>query len=256
MQEYLCAATALFVLGAARVLGTVNPIPTNTLSVVYVLLISQRDVAHLEDFMGKIRNFVAAGAISAAVIGAAFPIGTAGATVIYDDNFHDGVGIGPHASPSSFDVNFSSGSGSAAISFQLFGGKSLDGFGNCCTDIFTVSLDGTDVFSGSFSMGGGGSNTELLNTYGWTWLSMAFGGLFDGGFTDITGSITGLLAGSHTLTFKYDGASQGTGDESWAINSLDVAMASAIPVPAALPLLATALGALGFAGWRRSSKSA
>jgi hypothetical protein len=58
-----------------------------------------------------------------------------------------------------------------------------------------------------------------------------------------------LLAGANTLTFSFtspgplNGGNQGVGDESWAINNLDV---SPVPVPAGLPLLAGGLGLLAF----------
>jgi hypothetical protein len=61
--------------------------------------------------------------------------------------------------------------------------------------------------------------------------------------------VTVNFAGGGTFVGKFvDDPAPGAG--------LTLAPTSAVPVPAALPLLATALGALGFAGWRRAGKAA
>lgn len=60
-----------------------------------------------------------------------------------------------------------------------------------------------------------------------------------------TGSSTSIA-----FLFQTD---SGTGG--WSIDDVDVSSAAAVPVPAALPLLASGLGVIGFAGWRRQRRS-
>ena len=66
----------------------------------------------------------------------------------------------------SFTVNVNGGSGGAAnISFDLLGLRSLDGV-NFYEDDFTLSLNSSAIFTGSFSLGGGGTNSIFSNTFG------------------------------------------------------------------------------------------
>jgi hypothetical protein len=193
------------------------------------------------------RTFLGAAAVAATVLFG----GAASAATVFDDGATDfngqyrGVGF--------LDVTFSAAAGDSPISFDLFGANSVDG-DNEWRDDFEVSLNGTPVFRGSFSMSGGGANVVDLNTLGWVWSTVTNpGGNFEGGVTSVSGLVT-LLAGSNTLrvTFSSPGPNnngdQGLGDESWALNDLQVA---AIPLPATLSLLALGLGGLALAGRRR-----
>ena len=145
------------------------------------------------------------------------------------------------------------------LSFPLFGGQSVGRFANGYDDLFSVALNGVTVFEGYFNLGGGGSNSVITNTLGWAW-SAVTSGPWTGGVATVSG-FADLLAGANTfaVTFNpvgpYNGGNQGTGDESWALNNLDVSAVSPVPLPAAAPLLAAALGGLGFAA-RRKRKSA
>jgi hypothetical protein len=154
-------------------------------------------------------------------------------------------------------VNFNAAGGSTALSFDLFGAQSLDGFGNGYDDLFSVALNGVTVFEGYFNLGGGGSDVVTTNTLGWAW-SAVTSGAWTGGTATVSG-FADLLAGANTfaVTFNpigpYNGGNQGLGDESWALNNLDVAP---VPLPALAPLFAAALGGLGVAGRLRKRKAA
>jgi hypothetical protein len=147
--------------------------------------------------------------------------------------------------------SWGSAAGSAAISFDLFGARSVDGV-NGFQDLFTVAVNGIDVFAGSFNMSGGGANLVSLNTFGWmaTTTTNGTGGFFEGGVTTVTGFVN-LIAGLNTFTVTFSNiaaGNQGTGDESWALNNLAVA---SVPVPPALPLLAVGLMGLGLVASRK-----
>jgi hypothetical protein len=159
--------------------------------------------------------------------------------------------VGPLDTGTSFNTVFNSTGGSSTILFDLLGYFSLDGV-NCCTDTFHLSLNGTELFSGSYNLGGGGLNVTYLDLIGSSInglnLDPNFNGFTNGSIT-ISGILT-LLSGSNTLTFAYD-PGQGLGDEGWGVNNLNV---SSVPVPPAALLLGT--GLLGLAGLRRKAKKA
>ena len=163
------------------------------------------------------------------------------------------------ATPGSFEAVFTApDAGASELSFDLVGFKSLDGYKNCCGDVFHLSLNGTELFAGAFNMGGGGSNAILLNPNGGTALTTTNGAGDDphnshqvtwaGGVTAVALPIT-LLAGLNSLTFSYSGQFQGLGDEAWAVNSL--AIATPVPEPQTYALMLAGLGVLGFLARRR-----
>ncbi len=84
-------------------------------------------------------------------------------------------------------------------------------------------------------------------------------GVYLQGGQQVTNTLDGWLStfallGSEQLQGIWIGeglAGGNTGADSLTVNSLSV---SATPLPAALPLFATGLGALGFLGWRRKRK--
>ena len=185
-------------------------------------------------------------------------VGAAQAAVVFTDGATDFTG--QYRGVGTFSHSFTATAGLNAISFQLFGAKSVDGQGNGWDDVFSIALNGVDVFTGLFNMSGGGTNVVTSSTLGWTSTTMTNpGGLFLGGTTDVAG-FANLLAGTNTfsVTFTspgpFNNGNQGTGDESWALNDLDVTP-SAVPLPAALPLLGFAVAGLGAMGRRRRLKT-
>jgi hypothetical protein len=151
----------------------------------------------------------------------------------------------------SINVNAASG-GQAIIAFDLLGWASLDGV-NYYEDDFTLTLNGSEIFKGAFSLGGGGDNSVFTNTFG---LNIA--GLqpnvvtFAGGDLLISGLLS-LASGNNIFTFSYlalasgHAGFQGTGDEAWGVRNLNI---SAVPLPPAAILLGTSL--LAFSRKRRT----
>ena len=155
--------------------------------------------------------------------------------------------------------NFNSTGGTHSIAFQLFGANSVDGKGNGYDDKFVVRVNGKKALDGSFNMSGGGANS-YTSALGWVANTVTNpGGYFQGGFTDVYGLVK-LLPGRNwfSVAFSSPGSlnhgNQGKGDESWALNNVNVAP---VPVPASLPLMATGLIGLGaLAKRKRKSKAA
>ena len=189
-------------------------------------------------------------------LAAACALSAAHAAPIYSDDFS---GLGAMESPGSLTTTFTSGSaGAGTLALQIAGYASLDGV-NCCTDTFHLIVNGTEIFTGSFNMGGGGTNTVFYNPHGGTAVTTTYGASGDphdstevtwaGGITDINVGID-LLAGTNTLTFAYESNfAQGLGDEGWGVNGVSVT--AAVPEPETYALMLAGLGVIGWMGRRR-----
>ena len=113
-----------------------------------------------------------------------------------------------------------------------------------------IAQDGVDYVSAVTICTGCGS--------GGVWNNLAATGLVASDFTAIGGSTHPNFAGDQIL-FGIEASLTSTNSSITAINAyfdnIDVTV-NPTPLPAALPLFATGLGALGLFGWRRKRKSA
>ncbi len=147
--------------------------------------------------------------------------------------------------------------GGATLTFDLNGFASVDG-SNCCTDTFTLTVNGATLFIGGFDMGGGGSNFVTFIDPGVTIVSTASFGFFGGGLTKFSVAHT-LLSGVNTYLFDY-GVMQGLGDEGWGLTnvviSADVSDThTGVPEPMTLSLLGAGLAGIGAMRRRRAQAS-
>ncbi|MEI4485899.1 hypothetical protein V8J36_06820 [Frigidibacter sp. MR17.14] len=223
--------------------------------------------------MKPIIGTVAVCAAALAVISAAGAAGAA--TVLYTDDFSAGTPVGGLAGSNGFagGMYYNASTGGAPAGYQLalggLGAHSLvtvsfslalidswDGtspWGWPYGDYFNVTADGAEVFEISVDNFGSGSVEQVPATA----TGRASGqNLFGSGYGDSTFTVAfSFLHSGATLDLAMfaDGIGwQGGTDESWAIDNLTVsADVAPVPLPAALPLLAGALGGLGALAARR-----
>ena len=169
--------------------------------------------------------------------------------------------VGPLGSPGSYSQTFTAAGGVAAVYFELNGFNTMDGE-NCCTDVFTLSLNGTDLFSAAISSGGGGTTNVYLGTLG---VDYIFGSSFidySGGlsYQQIAVLLPNLINGTNTLMFRYDGDDQGLADEAWGLGNAAtlgngvggyIDGAAAVPEPASWALMIGGFALTGAALRRR-----
>jgi hypothetical protein len=166
---------------------------------------------------------------------------------------------GPLSSPGSVLATFSAGAGAGNVSFELQGYTTLDG-DNFFIDIFHLTVNGAEIFSGTWDLGGGGANRTLLDLNGATVTISA-----PTKTVDISVPVT-LVSGSNTVTFAYDSPTsfegtsragpQGLGDEGWGLNSAVItgnAAVGAVPEVETYTLMLAGLTLMGFMARRRKS---
>lgn len=170
--------------------------------------------------------------------------------------------LGAKPSPGQIAWNFNAVGGSARLDFELAGYRSLDGYNNGYTDIFHLLVNGTELFTGSFNLGGGGTNTILYNPNHGSALTTTYRASDDvhnshqvtwaGGVTQINLPLT-LLLGANQLQFSYSGMMQSPEDESWGINVASISTIAStktsLPEPSTFTLLM--VGLLGIVVLRR-----
>jgi len=151
----------------------------------------------------------------------------------------------------SVTASFGAAAGAGQVDFTIAGYATLDG-DNGYIDILHVTLNGTEVFSGTWDLGGGGANRVLLDTNG------ATVGTVSNQQLTISIPLT-LAAGTNQLVFSYESpvtfegtgraGFQGLGDEGWGLNAVTVT--GVVPEPASGALLLAGLGVFGWLAKRR-----
>jgi hypothetical protein len=136
----------------------------------------------------------------------------------------------------------SPGVGSGRLSFDLLGFRTVDGY-NCCTDVFSLFVNDTEIFRGVFAMGGGGGEGIELQPAG---TAVTGGGQLRSIALDVS-----IAAGANTLRFDY-GPMQGFGDEAWGLDNVVLtATVAPVPEPESYALMLAGLGLLGLITRRR-----
>jgi len=161
------------------------------------------------------------------------------------------------STPNAVTASFGAGPGAGSVAFHLDGFNSLDG-DNSYIDVFTLSVNGNAVFSGTWDLGGGGADEIFTAPTGYTLTKNGTSSL------DITVPVS-LASGSNTVTFAYDSPTtwagsgragpQGIGDEGWGLGQVTVT-ATTVPEPASVALLLGGLGIVGGIARRRARKLA
>ena len=162
---------------------------------------------------------------------------------------------GEMESPHSFDVNFNAAAGAGSVNVQLQGYRSLDG-DNYWVDLFHVSVNGNEVFTGTFGLGGGGGDLVVLRP------GDTVSDHHDS-VVDLAIPVS-LIDGGNVVTFSYTspkvfegaarGGPEGLGNEAWGLNTTQITgnAVAAVPEPESFALVLAGLGAIGFTARRRS----
>jgi len=152
------------------------------------------------------------------------------------------------ATASGTDIDFAfdaaAGAGSFDVVLDAFG--SVDGVGSRFKDTFSIALNGAEIFSGSFRLGGGGHDRIFLAPTGSSVTPFNRGNRH-GGTLSISSPVD-FLAGTNNLSFSFAATGH---DEFFGVNSLAVNGAPAVPEPGTWAMMLIGFGALGFAMRRK-----
>ena len=159
---------------------------------------------------------------------------------------------GPLSGGSVLENVIAPGAGSATLYFDLVGYLSVDG-NNGYNDTFKLDINGVNLFSGGFNMGGGGNTFINYQDPAVSILSTVSNGLWYGGLTQFAVNHD-LLSGSNSYLFDY-GYMQGLHDEGWGIKNITIeGYVTDVPAPQTTILFALSLALLIFL--RRKTNSA
>lgn len=153
--------------------------------------------------------------------------------------------------PLSFDISFGTTTSNGSMSVNGSGFTNVvsngtgSGLGNSILGDFDLRFSAT----GAFNFAGGGLIIDFLPTGGTLSDIDPAGNLVASDADDPSGFFVGRY---------YRGAFAGdlTSNDVIAIGGFQIVTGTETPIPAALPLFATGLGALGLLGWRRKRKNA
>jgi len=166
----------------------------------------------------------------------------------------------------SISLNFNSSVATTGLSFVLDGYASLDGQ-NGFEDDFSLRLNGTQIFLGTFNLGGGSDSGSQANIYsnpfGATLSNPTNNGTgvgFNGGKEVFSFAGLPLNIGSNSLTFTYTSLAdanhagfQGLGDEGWGLELVNV---SAVPEAATWAMMVLGFAGIGLLAYRRKNATA
>ncbi|MFI4965908.1 MAG: PEPxxWA-CTERM sorting domain-containing protein [Caulobacterales bacterium] len=207
----------------------------------------------------SLRQILAASAVTAATL--------LGASAQAATLLNDTSAPVQRADDTSFNTTFDSlGAGLANLAFTINGFGSLDGR-NYYEDDFTLALNGSAIFSGTFNLGGGGSDAVFLADPGATVNNVSGNGTaitWTGGRVNVATPLT-LAAGANTLTFGYHSleaghaGAQALGDETWGASNIvvtqtadsgsqsgsDAVDVAGVPEPASWALMLMGFGGMG-----------
>jgi hypothetical protein len=203
----------------------------------------------------QIKGLMSRLAVAAAVIvGATLGVPAANANVIY--NF--GGDFGPPAFTATVSLNVVGGQALSGTGTITFGANNFDltlitlttdgGNGNYGGQTGFRDNHGTDIFGGDTAIPVDGNGLIFAISNNPLWGQDALFAAWDKGDGTIAFLISGTLADVFDVWVK---TSVGSGDMALTGSEL-----SQTPLPAALPLFAGGLGALGLLGWRRKKKAA
>lgn len=188
---------------------------------------------------------------SSVLAAAALAIAAACAGAARADTLYSAGPTAAMESPGAVAASFAGAAGAGNVSFQLQGYNSLDG-DNFWIDILHVTLNGSEIFSASYDLGGGGTDRVLLDSLGATATK-------NGVTVDVSIPVS-LLAGSNSLVIAYDSpftfegfdraGPQGLNDEGWGLNT--VLVTGAVPEPATYLMCLAGLSVLGLGLCRRA----
>lgn len=162
---------------------------------------------------------------------------------------------------SSFDAIFNNTSGytSGTLDFTLNGFKTLDGLTTkpAWTDLFTLSLNGNQIGSGYFKLGGGGTS-EWLGTGSVICTTCDLPQTNTGGKATFSGVVlANLWQGNNTISFSYTSpgnlGGEGLKNESWSVTAASV---TAVPEPETYAMMLAGLGLMGAIARRRQQRKA
>lgn len=172
-------------------------------------------------------------------------------TTVYSNDFSSAAFI---TTNQTITTSFNAAAGAGMANFQIRGYSSLDG-DNYYIDIFKLSVNGNEVFSGTWNLGGGGADRVFQAPSGASVSHV-------GQMVTISLPVT-LLAGANSISYSYESPNffegsgragyQGLGDEGWHLGQVQVT--SAVPEADTWAMLLAGVGALGFFARRRKQQA-